>query len=156
MATKFVGFIRSDHTPVGIPLVAGGQAANETLNRPADVTAGPGGEDLVAPLARHHAFYANAAGGSVNDGHRRITDNCASRLFRANACLERHDGRLRGASGIGGHGDDLQLVDVEALVEQKQSQGGGVMYRFLQFLGIHGHRPQRRRLGDAAEPLDLT
>ena len=36
------------------------------------------------------------------------------------ACAERR--------GIGGHSDDLQLVDVEALVEQKQSQAGGVMH----------------------------
>ena len=98
MATEFVRFIRSDHTPVGIPLLAGGQAADEALNRPADVTARPGGEDLVATLARRHAFYANAAGGGVDDGHRRITDDCARHVFRADTGLERHDGRLRGAA----------------------------------------------------------
>ena len=64
------------------------------------------------------------------------------------ACAER--------AGSVGHGDDVQLVDVKALAEQKRSQAGGVMHRFLQFLGIQGDGPQRCRFGDAAQPLDLT
>lgn len=121
MASEFVVSIRSDHTAVGIPLLAGGQAADEALNCPADITARSGREDLVPTLARRHTLYANAAGGGVHDGHRRIADDCARQVFRADTGLQCHDGRLRGAGGIGGSGDDLQLVDVEALVEQKRS-----------------------------------